>query len=340
MIDQVYYVLPTVPPYRIAEMARAQNAYPNLRFQLVDSSNVGKDFLDDLEREQCRSILILGGYRSRPFRHLISTAKRLQIPTFLRTDSSLAHETQGLGRYSWPLKRLVFRSVAQRLTGVIPTGETNARLWANVGVADRLTAAWPQGIDFERFSLPSERNQEGTRRFLLVARLIRRKRIDLVVRAFNEYPHLDMTLEIVGDGPERQRLRSLAGSDARIGFRGALTPDFVAAAMHRADFLLHPAGAGEPFGLVLVEAACAKLPVIVDPLAGAVPEVAEEGANAMFVPNPSPLAWGAAIRAAATMPAKDLATMSDNASCIGSRYAQSANPTLWISKTVPGARHG
>src|SRR5437899_12981169 len=49
--------------------------------------------------------------------------------------------------------------------------------------------------------------------YLMVSRLVPYKRVDVAVEAFNR---LDLSLVIVGDGPERGRLQSMAGPHVRL----------------------------------------------------------------------------------------------------------------------------
>lgn len=67
-------------------------------------------------------------------------------------------------------------------------------------------------VDTEFFHLPAHRSRTAAFRFLTVAHLVRHKGIDDLIQAFAELQDTQpsVTLEIGGDGPERQRLESLA----------------------------------------------------------------------------------------------------------------------------------
>lgn len=68
--------------------------------------------------------------------------------------------------------------------------------------------------------------------------------------------------EIAGDGPARAEVEALLAPVAsRVQFLGALGPDGMAAAYHRARVLLWP-GVNEAFGLVYLEAQAAGVPVL------------------------------------------------------------------------------
>jgi poly-beta-1,6-N-acetyl-D-glucosamine synthase len=117
-------------------------------------------------------------------------------------------------------------------------------------------------------------------RFLLVARLVPKKGADLAVRALGvlsrRFPNRDWRLDIVGDGPERGRLRRLAESEEvgdRVVLHGAKTGERLAAHRARAGAFVLPcrqAKGGDRDGipLVLMEALAEELPVITSKLAG------------------------------------------------------------------------
>lgn len=92
--------------------------------------------------------------------------------------------------------------------------------------------------------------------FLVASRLVPYKRIDLVVKAFAEMPHL--RLVIAGDGPQMSRLRALATPN--VEFKGHVShPDLVGLMQRAAAFVF----AGyEDFGIVLAEAQAAGTPLV------------------------------------------------------------------------------
>ena len=129
---------------------------------------------------------------------------------------------------------------------------------------------------------------------LTVAHLVPRKGIDVLLEALRLRPDLACRLTVVGDGPERARLESLAAGDARIAFAGALAPDRVSAEYRRADVFLFPTHA-DVFGLVLVEAMAAGLATAVSRAAGAAADLCVDGVNALVVPDHAPESWAAAV---------------------------------------------
>jgi glycosyltransferase involved in cell wall biosynthesis len=103
-------------------------------------------------------------------------------------------------------------------------------------------------------------------------------------------------LVIVGGGdttPVRRRMTDLGLRD-RVLLLGS-TPD-IAAVYGGADLLVHPSKA-ESFGLVVVEAMAAGLPVVATPV-GIAPEAIREGRTGFLVRDPTPAALAAGIRRA------------------------------------------
>lgn len=147
----------------------------------------------------------------------------------------------------------------------------------------------PNSIDTSLFTV-ADRRHKGFR-VLTVANLVPIKRIDLAIRAFHAaldgYPGAELT--IVGDGPERAHLESLAeelGLHDQVNFTGAKDQQFVADAYRASDvFLL--TSKRETFGVVFGEALLSGVPVVTTRCGG--PEhflntsnsiiVAEDGVN-------------------------------------------------------------
>lgn len=92
--------------------------------------------------------------------------------------------------------------------------------------------------------------------YLAVARLVPYKRIDRIIEAFSELPHLRLT--ICGDGPDRARLQALAGPNIR--FAGHVPQAELVAHMQHASALV--CAAVEDLGCTVLEAQACGTPVI------------------------------------------------------------------------------
>lgn len=105
---------------------------------------------------------------------------------------------------------------------------------------------------------------------VFVGRLVSDKGADLAVEALARLRSqaMDLTLTIVGDGPERKALEQLAAekkvADA-VEFVGRRTPEALATILNRHKYLLIPSRWEEPFGIVALEGiACGCVPLGTD----------------------------------------------------------------------------
>ncbi|MBN1939781.1 MAG: glycosyltransferase [Candidatus Aminicenantes bacterium] len=136
------------------------------------------------------------------------------------------------------------------------------------------------------FFTPSEAEAERTY-FLAVTALVPYKRIDLAVAAckLRGYP-----LKIVGDGPDRKRLRSSAGPS--VEFLGSVEGEELRRLYRGAIALLMPGE--EDFGIGAVEAQACGTPVIALGRGGAV-ETVVPGVTGLHFDEPTPLSLAAAL---------------------------------------------
>jgi glycosyltransferase involved in cell wall biosynthesis len=109
----------------------------------------------------------------------------------------------------------------------------------------------PPPVDTKRFKLRNEKKDF----FLMVSSFSPYKRIDLAIEAFNR---LKYPLKIIGSGPEKKRLRSMAVSN--ITFLGWQPDDVVADHYSRCRGLIFPGE--EDFGIAPLEAMASGRPVI------------------------------------------------------------------------------
>ena len=111
--------------------------------------------------------------------------------------------------------------------------------------------------------------------FLLVARLVPYKNIDIAIKAFNR---LQKKLVIVGSGREESRLKQLAGST--IKFKGQVTDQELTELYQHCQALIMPQE--EDFGLVSLEAQASGKPVIALQSGGAVETIINHQTGIFF----------------------------------------------------------
>ena len=111
--------------------------------------------------------------------------------------------------------------------------------------------------------------------FLLVGRMMKYKKMDLVIEAFNE---MKKPLKIVSRGPEFKNLQKIAGPT--IEFLGRISDEELRRTYSRAQAFLFPQE--EDFGIVAIEALASGRPVIAF-RAGDIVEHVEEGKTGVFL---------------------------------------------------------
>lgn len=254
--------------------------------------------------------------------YAVVTARRLGVPTLLKyagstTVEGLSHGAdavcQGRLQHMRRRTRRAFLRARERLVlglfdRVWVTTPTYARdLEATFAVPPRKLWLHPNFIALEPFAaIARERDLEGVSfanedaevRLLMVSRLKPHKGVHLAIEALARLPDEQYTLQIVGDGPPeyekylRERARAL-GVSHRVVFRGAVPPDQVASVYRSSDLFLLPSYE-EAFGIVLLEAMAAGVPVVASRVGG-IPDVVEDGVSGKLVPPGDPEALARAI---------------------------------------------
>jgi glycosyltransferase involved in cell wall biosynthesis len=125
---------------------------------------------------------------------------------------------------------------------------------------------------------------------LCVCRLEPQKGVDVAIRALPEIPGAHLV--VLGEGPQRPALEQLARElDVPVYLPGRV-PD-VAAWLRRASVLAHPVR-WEGFGLALLEAMLASLPVVATRVSS-IPEIVADGETGLLVPPDDASALAAAV---------------------------------------------
>jgi L-malate glycosyltransferase len=179
------------------------------------------------------------------------------------------HEVWGDYWYEYLGWRGALGKITERLvSGITPhniaVSGTTAKKLQHLGVSDNVPII-PNGIDLKHLiSVPPSKESSD---IIFVGRLIKEKHGDFLVRAFNallsESP--DLTLLILGDGPERGKILSLTrelGIENRVFLKPFLDSyDEVISLMKSSHVCVIPS-TREGFGIVALEALACGLPVV------------------------------------------------------------------------------
>ena len=213
-----------------------------------------------------------------------------------------SHSERDLNRVQRLARAILLREAAACVGNSAPAAQRFVALGAapdRVFQAPHTTNIAPfQRVAWERFASPTVGTQTTV---LHVGRLIARKGVDGLMQAMALARHtVRLRLLLVGSGPEEPRLRRLAkelGIAGDVEFRGFVDQSGLPGVYREADVLAFPTH-GDTFGMVVVEAAAAGLPIIASPFAGATTELVEDG-HSGYVADPHDLeAW---VRALATL---------------------------------------
>jgi phosphatidyl-myo-inositol alpha-mannosyltransferase len=192
-----------------------------------------------------------------------------------------------------PLVRPVWRRLARRVAvSEAARSFVSARLEGDVVVV-------PNGVDVEPFALaePASGLPPG-RRLLWVGRLDRQKGFPVAVRAFAELARdaPDLVFVVAGDGRDRVATdRFPRDLRSRVVMLGTVPHDLLPPYHAAADVYVSPALGQESFGIVLVEAMAAGVPIVATDIAG-YREVVRHDVEGLLVPPGDPVAFAAAIR--------------------------------------------
>jgi phosphatidylinositol alpha-mannosyltransferase len=156
----------------------------------------------------------------------------------------------------------------------------------------------PNGADVRRFAdAPPAELGEGTK-LLFVGRLDERKGFPVAVAAFGRLAvdRPGLRLVVVGDGPERSATDVLPPEvRARVTMLGSVQNVDLPPFERACDVYLGTSIGGESFGIVLVEAMAAGLPVVASDVPG-YDEVVTDGVEGLLVPPRDPVALVAAVK--------------------------------------------
>lgn len=144
---------------------------------------------------------------------------------------------------------------------------------------------------------------DGVRRVVMLTRLDRIKRVGLLFDALERVPGLGvLQFDVYGSGEEAAALRERARRHPNVTLHG-FVPDAVSA-LAGADLLLHTCPE-EPFGLALLEAFAAGVPVLV-PNSGGAGDLVRHGVNGWHFSANDATALGQQLLALADAPAAQL----------------------------------
>lgn len=145
----------------------------------------------------------------------------------------------------------------------------------------------PNGINLAKYEVPHNKNKQKT--ILFIGRLEKRKGVRYLLKAFQQLQETDdeTRLILAGDGPSREKLEQYIEDNGieRVEFKGFVNEADKLALLSEADVFCAPALYGESFGIVLLEAMAARLPIVAGDNAGYRTVMKERGKLSLVNPK-------------------------------------------------------
>ena len=190
----------------------------------------------------------------------------------------------------------LLRRVARRLDATIAVSEAAASFVAPV--VPRVTDVVPNGVDVTRFASGEPRPDAPPPPVILwIGRLDPQKGFGVAVRAFAEIAaeREDATFVVAGDGKDRVALADLRPEiRRRVRMLGAVANEDLPGHLASASVFVAPATGHESFGVVLVEAMAAGVPVVATDIEG-YREVVRDDVDGLLVRPGDPHVVAAAV---------------------------------------------
>lgn len=228
-------------------------------------------------------------------------AKGLRVPVVYTYHTRLEHYSHYVPLPGPLFRNLVCHSMVKRFANrcdavIVPT--ESAEDYLRIIGVKRPIFVEPTGIDFASFqSVTSseiaalrQQHELGSEKILLsISRLSKEKNIDFVLDGIQQLRlkiDVPFKLLMIGDGPERVRLRSrleCEGLAEHVVLVGSVSPQDIAVYCSMADLFVF-ASVSETQGMVILEAMAAGLPVVAVRSSG-INDIIENGANGFKTPQ-------------------------------------------------------
>jgi glycosyltransferase involved in cell wall biosynthesis len=276
------------------------------------SASAMRDVIRAVDRH-APAVVVLAWAMDQVALRLLLHCRRRGIPCLVvsgETPHSAANNPYRLLRWGF---RVPFFKLASFLTYgsasadyLLAMGVPAGRITTGINAVD--TAYFAAQVDALRASGAADaerlrhRNGDGrpfAAHLLFVGYLLPEKGVLHAIAMMAELGREDVALHIVGAGPQEEALRLEAarrGLGDRVIFHGYRQQWELPIAYTSADALIFPSTL-EVFGLVMVEALAAGLPIIASALAGGTPDVVEHGVNGFVVDPADTAAMARAARA-------------------------------------------
>ena len=232
-------------------------------------SDVGYAALYRELRSDPAAIVILGGWSSAIAHKTLLITQLLHIPVFIWTDHPHPRKRS---RVFARLRKTYLRFLANRVSGFLACGKPTVSHLESLGIASAKITNFPYWVNIpEEWSLPERcrenRNSEPLH-LTAIGRLVPVKAFEIAIEAValanQKAGHRVVTLEVIGEGPERKHLEALVRSlnlEGLVEFPGRLSNEAAWRRLRDADALV-VTSRFEGYGVVVLEALASGRPVL------------------------------------------------------------------------------
>jgi glycosyltransferase involved in cell wall biosynthesis len=221
-------------------------------------------------RADPEAVIILGGWSSPMTNRTLLIATLLRIPVFVWADHPHPRKRSWIAARS---RRLYLRLLARMVSGFLACGNPTIEHLVTLGIDRRRITGFPYWVEIPtEWSVPKRCRGEGAApqalRLVAIGRHVPVKQFEVAIAATalaNQTVGRELVeLVLIGDGPERARLKECAkvsGSQTSVVFTGWQEIDEVYRELREADALVLTSKF-DAFGVVVLEALAAGRPVL------------------------------------------------------------------------------
>jgi glycosyltransferase involved in cell wall biosynthesis len=216
-------------------------------------------------------------------------AKLKRVPVLLREETPLNQD-----RNRNFLSRLILRILFKGIDGFLAIGTENKKFYESYGAKKDKIFMTPYAVENARF-IENYRKLKAQKRklkreigiesykpvILFSGKLIEKKRPMDLLKAYEQLKVKNKALVFVGDGELKEALCKYSEENniKDVHFAGFQNQTELPKYYAAADLLVLPSGIGETWGLVVNEAMCFHLPVIVSDICGCSKDLVKPGQN-------------------------------------------------------------
>ena len=264
-------------------------------FSLRSSSNfwgqLNFGIISALVRRRYKAVLIYG-WNSFTNWLIFFTALIINTPVILQGESPLNQELLKKG-WKQKIKMVVLKRFFKHISAFLYIGEENKKFYKYYGVPDEKLFFVPYAVDNERLIMAKKKSviKKKDIVILFVGKLIEKKRPMDLLKAYellikNHELKAKSSLLFVGDGALRLELENYTKEHnlKNIIFTGFKNQTELPEYYAMADIFVLPSGVGETWGLVVNEAMCLGLPIIVSDMVGCGADLVKNGKNGYIFP--------------------------------------------------------